>query len=277
MLATDTFELRSGDSTLHGIVTLPEKSGPRPAVIICHGFKGFMEWGFFPHVAELLAMRGLVAIRFNFSGSGMRPGDELITDESAFGRATFGQDLDDILRVIAATGDEIAPGRVDRQRIGLLGHSRGGGAALMAAAASSEIAVLVTWAAVSTFDRMGHADKEAWRRAGKVPIVNARTGQAVPLDLSVLADLEANPERYDLLGAAGKRTAPWLIVHGEDDPTVPFPEAEALVAAAAPPTELVRIAGADHTLGAKHPFAGPTPALIAALNASQSWLLKHLR
>ncbi len=277
MPQTEAFELRGGGPSLHGIVTLPDRPGPRPTVIICHGFKGFMEWGFFPHAAELLALRGLTAIRFNFRGSGMTPGDPLVTDTEAFSRATFGGDLDDLSRIVAAAGESIAAGRVDRRRLGLLGHSRGGGAALLAAAAGEPISVLATWAAVSTFDRTSEAEKEVWRRQGELPIVNARTGQTVPLGVEVLEDLEANAERYDLLAAARRRTAPWLIVHGELDPTVPFAEAERLRAAASPPVELVRLAGSDHTFGAKHPFAGPTPSLIEALNATQAWFLQHLR
>ncbi len=277
MPTTETFELRSGETRLHGEVTLPDRDGARAVVVICHGFKGFMEWGFFPYVAELMALRGLAAVRFNFGGSGMQPGDELVTDTAAFSRATAGRDLEDLQRVVEALDTEIAPGRIDRERIGVLGHSRGGGVALLAAAASKEIKVLVTWAAVSTFDRIADRDKEAWRREGGLPIVNARTGQTVALDVSVLDDLEANLERYDLTAAARRRSSPWLIVHGENDPTVPVVEAEALASATGAKAELLLVEGADHTFGAKHPFAGPTPALIQALNATQSWFLNSLR
>ena len=277
MLETLPFELDAGGPTLYGAVTLPERPGPRPTVIVCHGFKGFMEWGFFPYAAELLALRGFTAIRFNFSGSGMRPGDELVTDTEAFGRATFGGDRADLERVIAAAGVDVAPGRVDRRRLGLLGHSRGGGAALLATSAGDAVSVLVTWAAVSTFDRLSDAEKVVWRRDGEVPILNTRTGQSVPIRLEVLRDLEANAERYDLFAAARRRSAPWLIVHGELDPTVPFAEAEGLSAAAGAPAELLRIDQADHTFGARHPFAGPTPALTQALNATQAWFLEYLR
>ena len=47
--------------------------------------------------------------------------------------------------------------------------------------------------------------------------------------------------------------------------------------AAAPPVELLRIAGGDHAFGVKTPFAGPNPQLIEALNATQTWLLRWLR
>src|SRR5262245_29396147 len=70
---TVPFTVEAGGTTLHGIADLPDLPGERPAVVVCHGFKGFMEWGFFPYVASLLAERGFAAVRFNLSGAGMRP------------------------------------------------------------------------------------------------------------------------------------------------------------------------------------------------------------
>jgi dipeptidyl aminopeptidase/acylaminoacyl peptidase len=279
MRETQEFQLAVGDRHLHGIVTLPVQPGPRPTVVICHGFKGFMEWGFFPHLADLLAERGFTAIRFNFYGSGMLPGDERVTDLQAFRSATFGRDLEELGAIFAAAGGSIAAGRVDRGRMGLLGHSRGGGTAILAAASPTlrqHLRALVTWSAVSSFDRIGLPDREAWRRQGEITIVNGRTGQELPIGLEVLEDLEARREAYDLLAAAERRSAPWLIVHGESDETVVLSEAVALYDHAAPPRRLLRIAEGSHTLGAQHPFAGPTPQLIEALNATQSWFREHL-
>jgi dienelactone hydrolase len=274
---TEAFELERDSGALRGLITLSERPGPRPTIVICHGFKGFMEWGFFPYLAELFAQRGFTAIRFNFSGAGMAPGDQRVTDLDAFGGATFGGDVDDARAIVAAAGQQIAPGRVDRRRLGLLGHSRGGGAALLSAAEEADLAALVTWSAVATFDRVPPEHKEAWHRDGELPIENARTRQVVPVRVEVLEDLEANPERYDLGAAAARRRTPWLIVHGDLDQTVPVGEAEALRAAATAPVELVRVEDGDHTFGAKHPFVGPTPPLVEAMNATQRWFLEHLR
>jgi len=276
---TISFTLETGLSPLQGLVDLPEAPGERPAVVICHGFKGFMEWGFFPHLAALLAARGYVAIRFNLSGAGMSPGDELVTDPEAFRANTYSRELADLLAVLAAAGTTIAPGRVDRRRLGLFGHSRGGGAALLAAARSAwrdKVRALVTWAAISDVDRFTPEQKEDWRRQGELPVVNARTGQRLALGLGLLGDVEEHRAELDLLAAAAARRAPWLIVHGAEDESVPVTEAQRLAERASGEKELLVIAAANHTFGSRHPFAGPTPQLVQALNATQRWFRAHL-
>lgn len=286
MSTTTPFTLSTpSGATLDGFVDLPDPQshGPRPAVVVCHGFKGFMEWGFFPHLGTLLAERGLVAVRFNLSGSGMRVGADRVDEPEAFRANTHSREVEDLLSVLAATGTEIAPGRVDTSRIGLFGHSRGGGNALLASAREpwrDRVRALVTWASVADFDRYSSEQKEAWRRDGELPVANARTGQQLALGLGLLEDLEAHRAGLDLLAAAAHRRAPWLIVHGGRDESVPAAEGERLASlsshGAAAPAELLLIPEADHTFGSRHPFAGPSPSLIQALNATQRWFRRHL-
>jgi len=238
-----------------------------------------MEWGFFPALGELLSERGLTVVRFNFTGNGMQPGDELVTNHQAFRTATFSQDLQDLLSLLSALGESVAKGLVDTHRVGLFGHSRGGGTAILAAAHtdwSDRLQALVTWSAVGTFDRLDDATRLVWRQKGSTPMVNARTGQELFLDRIVLDDLEKHRHELDILAAASRRLAPWLLIHGEDDETVPVAEARTLAEHAGGEGVLLEIPAASHTFGATHPFAGPTPQLIEALNATQAWFRQHL-
>jgi pimeloyl-ACP methyl ester carboxylesterase len=279
MSETVPFTLETSTGPLHGLVDLPDLPGERPTVVICHGFKGFMEWGFFPYLAALLAERGFVAVRFNLSGTGMRPGDELVTDPDAFRDNTYRRELADLLAVLEATGETLAPGRVDRGRIGLFGHSRGGGDAILAASRSpwrERLRALVTWASIATVDRFSREQKEEWRRQGEMPAVNSRTGQRLALGLGLLAEMEEQAPDLDILAAARTRRAPWLIVHGADDESVPADEGRRLAEHANGEKELRMIPGANHTFGSRHPFAGPTPQLVQALNATQRWFRSHL-
>lgn len=269
---------------LDGVVDLPEAPGERPTVVVCHGFKGFMEWGFFPHLGELLAARGFTVVRFNFSGAGVRPGEDRVADPEAFRAATFTREQEDLAAVLEAVGRDLAQGRADPGRLGLFGHSRGGGTAVLAAAQApwrDRLQALVTWASVATFDRWSEREKERWREAGEIPVVNARTGQELPVGLEVLEDLERNAGALDVTAAAGQVKIPWLIVHGREDESVPAREARDLLQAAGGQDpghrELLEVPGAGHTFGATHPFASPTPHLTQALNATQRWFRQHLR
>jgi dienelactone hydrolase len=272
-------ELSAG-RRLAGFLDLPVSPAPCPAIVCAHGFKGFMEYGFFPYLAELLAARGFVVVRFNFSSAGMQPGDELVTLPAAFKRGLITEDRAELLAVLeaVATG-RLAPGRVDSGRLGLMGHSRGGGTALLAAADPAwrdRIRALVTWAAISTYARSTESEQRIWRQRGEYPVLNTRTGQLLGLGIEVLEDVIAHRAELDLAAAAARRRAPWLILHGDQDETVPVAEAQTLLAAAAEPKELHIVRGGDHGLGGRHPFQGPRPTVIEAMNLTQRWFRAHL-
>jgi pimeloyl-ACP methyl ester carboxylesterase len=264
--------------TIHGLLNIADLPGRRPTVVICHGFKGFQEWGFFPYLATLLADRGFTTIRFNFPGSGMLPGDSLVSNPEAFRTATLSGELDDLSFLLDEV-DQLAPERIDVDRMALLGHSRGGGTAILASALPQwrdRLRALVTWSAVSTFDRADPEERSAWREAGSVPVVNARTGQELALGSEILDDLEANAKRLDIGAAARTRQAPWLVVHGARDETVPALEGHTLANQAQQPVELLSVPNAGHTFEVGHPFQRPSPELITVLNATQTWLRRHL-
>jgi len=274
-----SFALPHAGRELVGFLDEPERATPPwPVVVGCHGFKGFCEWGFWPPFAELMSARGCAVVRFNFSGAGMRLGEERVSDLAAFAADTYSRERDDLLAVLAALAT-LGGSRFDLERIGLVGHSRGGAIALLAAACPEwreRLRSLVTWNTIGYCDRWPPAAKAAWRAGGELPVENSRTGQRLALGLGLLDELERNDPALDLAAAARARRAPWLLLQARDDEAVPFAEGEALAAVAAPPAKLLPIAGTGHTFGAVHPFAGPTPHLIQAFNATQTWLLSHL-
>ncbi len=251
------------------------RTSPGPAVLIVHGFKGFKDWGMFPVLADRVARAGWSAVSVNLSGSGVDDAGDFTLPEQ-FGHNTFSAELADIRTVL--TG--LAEGRLGiapTSSVGLVGHSRGGGMAILAASGDPRVRALVTWAAISHVDRWPQQAAE-WRRAGKLDVVNARTGQVLPMYTDMLDDVESNRSRLDIQAAAGRLTIPWLLIHGAADTSVPVAEAEALVRAASPSSAPRRVilAGAGHTFGAAHPFAGITPDLAAALDETITWLGRHL-
>jgi uncharacterized protein len=251
------------------------RNSSRPAVVIVHGFKGFKDWGMFPQFAERLARAGFTAVTFNLSGSGVDDAGEFSLPDR-FGHNTFSAELHDLRRVLDALMSG-ALGVTVPSTLGLLGHSRGGGIAVLQAAADSRIRALVTWAAISSVQRWSAQQRSAWRTAGQIEIQNARTGQVLPLYTDILDDLQQNADALDIEAAAGRIRIPWLIIHGTADESVSFSEAEALVAASPrDKARLLPIDGGGHTFGATHPWRSATPELEAAFDASLDWLSANL-
>lgn len=250
---------------LRGDIRIPEGPPPRSAIVVVHGFKGFKDWGFFPFASAALAGAGHAVVSFNFSGSGIGADPEHFTELEAFAANTYSRELEELARVVdwVTTGDLLPLPRRPRA-VGLLGHSRGGGDAILHAARDERVSALVTWAAVSTFERWSEATRTEWRRSGRIYVMNARTGQQMPLDVGLLHDLETNPTELDVLGAAARVAQPWLIVHGDEDATVELDEGRALVRAA-PRGRLAVVQDAGHTFEVGHPFVRSSPQLDQAL------------
>ena len=252
------------------------REAPRPAVLVIPGFKGFKDWGMFPPLATRLAHAGFTAATLNPSGSGVDDSGEFVWPER-FGHNTFSIELADIGAALGALAAGTL-GMVPPTRIGLLGHSRGGGLAVLEAARDARVKALVTWAAISTVDRWPAMELRArWRETGCQDVVNARTGQVLPLYTDVLDDIECRGSELDILSAASRLQIPWLIVHGTDDPSVSIEEGERLAQAApAAMSRFLRIEGAAHTFGAAHPWRGSNPALDRVIRETVGWLSRHL-
>ncbi len=274
-MATTTLSTHALAGALGPILVDVRASGrelPRPAVVIVHGFKGFKDWGMFPVVAERLARAGFSAVTMNLSGSGVDQQGEFVYPER-FGHNTYSAEQHD-LQVVLAALEQGDLGLAPVSEFGLVGHSRGGGTAILAAATDPRIRALVTWAAISHVDRWPGRAAE-WRRTGKLDIVNARTGQVLPMYTDVLDDIERNQAALDIAAAAAGLRTPWLVVHGTADESVNVDEAHEL-AALAPEGRLLLLEGAGHTFGAVHPYAGMTSDLAQALDETVKWMGRHL-
>lgn len=265
-----TREPRPGD-TIRGDIRIPDGPPPRAAVVLVHGFKGFKDWGFFPWTAERLAGAGFAVVSFNFSRNGIGSDPERFTELDRFGTNTLSLEQEELRGIVTEVLDgDLLPRRP--RSVGVLGHSRGGGQSILLAGAEPRVGALVTWAAVSHFDRWTEETKAEWRANGRVWVLNQRTGEQMPLDLTLLADFETHRSELDVSAAARRLTAPWLIVHGADDLSVWSGEAEAL-RRANEGARLRLVEKAGHTFEAKHPFEGPTPQLLEVMEET----LQHFR
>lgn len=246
------------------------RQAPRPAVVLVHGFKGFKDWGFWPRFAERLARAGFSTVSFNLSGSGV-DAEGNATLGARFSHNTFSADLADIATVVDALAAG-ALGVAPPSSLGLVGHSRGGGMGILHAARDPRVRALVTWAATASTSRWGPETRKRWRAEGFLNVTNARTGQVLPMYTDLLDDAEQHAEALDILRAARDITVPWLIIHGRQDETVSFDNAEALLKASGrASTTLFPVDNTGHTFGAAHPWRS-APVAEAVFDRSVEFL-----
>lgn len=247
----------------------------QPAVLLVHGFKGFKDYAFLPVFAERLAKSGFVAVTASVSGAGV-DAEGNFTRLDRFAVNTYSRELDDLGAVVrallAGTLGTAAP-----SRLGVVGHSRGGGMALLLARETPAIGAVATWAAIGRARRHSDAELAAWRAVGTIRILHQRLRIHLPLAYDVAEDCLAHEHgRLDIPAAAAGLERPWLQVHGTADQTVPFAEAEALAAGAGAGHELLALEGADHTFGAQHPWGGETPDVARLFDRTARFLARHL-
>ncbi len=252
-------------------------------LLICHGFKGYKDYGFFPLLAEQAAAVGLVAHRFNFSHGGMTNRIETFERPELFEADTWGKQIYDLGCVSRAASEGRLPGATkghDNNKATSLpqvifGHSRGGVTTLLtaarhfapaqyglasdtASALGQTPAGLILAAAPHQACSLDEDQRRLLRGQGWLASPSSRTGQDLRVGKSWLTEIEAEPAKFDPVMAAAHIRCPALILHGQSDTTVPVASARELTAAIPGSTPRV-IAQAGHTFNASNPLTGQAP------------------
>ena len=231
---------------------------PMPMIIFCHGFKGFKDWGHFNLIASDFARRGYVYVKFNFSHNGTtveHPVD--FADLEAFGNNNISielNDLEDVLDAFVKGNEQTDQLPVNKDKIFLIGHSRGGGTAILKTYEDDRIKGTSAWAPVDDLERRySEKDLEQWKKEGVLYIENSRTNQKMPLYYQLAEDVINNPERLRIPNAVEQLDTPLQVIHGSEDMSLDFRKSKQM-------KELNRsidlhiIDGASHTFGGSHPW-----------------------
>jgi pimeloyl-ACP methyl ester carboxylesterase len=237
-------------------LTYAEYKKPVPICVFVHGFKGFKDWGTWPLAAEIFAVKGIPFFKFNFSHNGTSPSNLTeFADLEAFGNNNFKIEYDEVGMVIDFIAHKSESFDFEwNGEIYLIGHSRGGAIALLRAANDERITKCVSWAAVSDLKRYLYLkDKDKWLLDGVHYITNGRTGQEMPMYYQFVVAYELHEGLLSLEENLGKITCPLLIVHGEEDETVPLSDAHEIYDEVAH-SILLEIEEANHTFQSSHPL-----------------------
>ncbi len=229
-----------------------------PVVVYCHGYKGFKDWGHLPYIAPYFSVHSMHFLKFNFThnGTSLNQPDEFVDLES-FAENNYSRELLDVEKVIdyLFSDRNADKEKMDLNQVYLMGHSRGGGIAILVASKDKRIKKLVTWAAVSDFARRFPIGKamSKWKEEGVFYIKNSRTKQNLPHNYQFYEDFVKNRERLDISEAERNLDIPHLLIHGTQDESVYLGEALHLMSLNED-CSLMKIKGGTHTLGAYHPY-----------------------
>jgi len=271
----EAFSLPLGEGlTLRGNWHADETKGPKqPILLFCHGFKGFKDWGSFPYAADALARRGIVTVRFNFSCNGVGESLDQFDELEKFGRNTYARELADLTALWDAirTGELPLPDFADKQKLFVLGHSKGGADAILFGAGHPDVKGIVTWNGVGDVNLFDEKLRAQIEREGVGYVLNARTGQQMPITRAVIEDVDNNREAYDLEKKVASMKQRLCIIQGRNDAARLVKAAERLKQADED-AELHWIEGADHTFNTRHPFAQTTPQLEEAIRLTAGFV-----
>lgn len=204
----------SQNNKVVGILSNPHKQINIPIVILTHGFGSGKDRNTYTKLESILNKNGYATLRFDFFGHGESDGKfEEITVSKAV------EDTKMAIKVVEGKGFS---------QIVLLGTSFGGNASILTASSYSvHLSALILRSAVSDYKSLQGAKKtpediSEWKNKGYIDITDE--WRTYRLNYSFFEDISQNDE-YE---SAKKINIPTLIIHGDEDKTVPVEQSERL-------------------------------------------------
>lgn len=218
----------STGARLSGVLHTPE--GPaRGSVLLAHCFTCSKDVHTMTRLARGLSEAGYAVLRFDFTGLGDSGGE--------FSATTLSHDVRDLAAAAMALIERgFGP-------CGLLGHSLGGAASLIAASRLKTVRSVVVLGAPADPSHVLNLfveHEEAIRRDGEAIV--SIGGRRFPIAESFLDDLAA----HDGSGRTATLGRPLLVIHAVDDEVVDIEQGERIFAAARQPKGFHPLRHADH-------------------------------
>lgn len=206
----------------------PTNNKEKPIVVLCHGLSSSKDSRTYVSLQEILNNHKISTFRFDFFGHGESEGE--------FENVTISEAADDILNAIKFLK------QLGYTKIGLMGSSFGGMASILVASRIKDLFVLALKSPVSDYlgkliAQRSKQEIEMWRRRGF--IYYSSNGRK--LKLLFFEDAE----KINGYEAAKKIKTPTLIVHGNEDETVPIEQSKK-TASLIKNSKLEIIKGANH-------------------------------
>ncbi|OFZ56616.1 MAG: hypothetical protein A3D92_10630 [Bacteroidetes bacterium RIFCSPHIGHO2_02_FULL_44_7] len=219
-------------------------------IVFLHGYMGYKDWGCWNLVSTYFTDKGYGFLKYNVSHNGGtvdKPID--FSDLEAFSRNSYINEVYDfqaILHVLEAQFDSLPD-------LYVIGHSRGGGIALLHSD-HGFVKKMATWAAISSIDNRFPVGKEfdAWKEDGYYFRKNTRTNQQMPHHFSQFESYEKFKDRLNIMTYCQNSTTPTLVLHGDQDTSVNISDGKDIARWLG--TELTIVEGEQHTFGSSQPW-----------------------
>jgi pimeloyl-ACP methyl ester carboxylesterase len=219
-------------------------------ILFIHGFMGYKDWGAWNLMQDFYTSKGFGFCKYNVSHNGTTIDNPTeFNDLSAFANNSYTKELEDLTSALNWLENQFD----ELPKIYLVGHSRGGGVALLGSK-DERVYRVVTLAAISSIEKRFPEGKQlqVWETQGTKYTLNGRTNQKMPQLFSQYEDFIANKELLDIQKACETSTKRTLVIHGDADTSVEIKEGHDI--ANWLKTRLFEIEEADHTFGAKEPW-----------------------
>jgi pimeloyl-ACP methyl ester carboxylesterase len=172
-------------------------------------------------------------------------------DLEAFASNCYSFEKKDVLHVLNWLEEKID---LSTCSLHLVGHSRGGGIALLNAD-DNRIKSVITLAAISSIEKRFDLEKEEldnWEKNGVRYVRNGRTNQDLPHNFSQFIDFEENKQELSIKTVCESISKPVMHIHGGKDESVSISEGYDLSRWSR--NQLYEIPEATHTFGGIHPY-----------------------
>jgi uncharacterized protein len=254
---TNRVRFSSHGHALNGVYFLASGEAVKPTILLLHGIPG-TDRNF--DLAHAYSRAGFNVLIFHYRGSW---GSE--------GTYAFAHVLEDVQAALEWLVESAQDLRVDTNRIGLVGHSLGGWAALRNAA-DARVKAAISLAGAN----LGAWWRDVQHDPARVQALEAGMGSLTSIQhgatgASLVSEMREHHEAWDLRECASDlKTKSVLLIAGTRDDDIPpalhhTPLLQALEVVGAPVTAL--------ELNSDHMFAD---ARIAVARATLSWLQQHL-